>query len=361
MLYLFQYICIMFILAGEALKMTGHNHSWQNAIIKTVFVICTAACSLPSQHAEEAKADPSQSTAVQPAYILPTAVQNFYLDGRASERCSTIDGQGTTSSSVTETVEEIRTTLGRFPLGHAAVLDLRRSGTILCFESSGIPDIATGAQRNAEYRRDLNMLRSTDSDPWRVIHEWKHKWDDIDFNSFHYSPRSAILALRFAEAGAYSFEVMSRQEARSYGVAVSPYPSGSPLDQVERAYVETLSRGGTKEQAWRSAFETTFNNGMLSGYTETVLSAYERAVNYAPLRQSPNFARTSVSDEGLITYALPPGWTLESFRRTGSTAVSSDFHYSGNTLNQEERLQTLERALENKAPQRQTAPPIPHN
>lgn len=341
--------------------MTGHNHFWQNAIISTVFAVCTAACSVPSPRAEEPKADPPQSTAVQPAYILPMAVQNFYLDGRASERCSTIDGQGTTSSTVIETVEEIRTTLGRFPLGHAAVLDLRQSGTILCFESSAIPDSATGAQRNAEYRRDLNMLRSTDSDPWRVMHEWKHKSDDINFNNFHYTPRSAILALRFAEAGAYSFEVMSRQEARSYGVAVNPYPSGSPLDQVERAYVETLSRGGTKEQAWRSAFETTFNNGMLNGYTENVLSAYEQAVNYAPLSQDPNFARTSVSDEGLITYALPPGWTLESFRRTGSAGISSDLRYTGNTLNQEERLQTLERGLESKAIQRQTAPPMPRN
>ncbi len=339
--------------------MTQHSPHFRSVLLSTVFALCTA-CSESAPHAQGFPADPPQSPAAQTVYTLPAAVQNFYLDGQAAQRCSTIDGEGTTSSTVARTVKEISTTLSRFPLGHAAVLDLQKSGTILCFESSSIPDMAPGVERHAEYRRDLNMLRLTDADPWRVIHEWKHKNDDINFNNFFYTPRSAILVLRFAEAGAYTYEVMARNEARSYGVQVGPYPAGQ-LEQLERVYTEALTRGGTKEQAWRAAFETSFNNGMLGSYTENVLGAYEQAISYTPISQNPNFARTTVSNDGLITIALPPGWGLEAFRRTGTADVSRDIRYVGNTLSQEERLQSLERGLEKKAPPALTPPLSPHN
>ncbi len=341
--------------------MTQHSSYLRNVFLSTVFAVSSVACSGPAPSAQEIINEPPSSPAVQTVYSLPAAVQNFYMDGQAAQRCATIDGQGTTSPIVADSVREISTTLNRFPLGHAAVLDLKKSGTVLCFESGPIADNVQGVVRHAEYLRERNMFRVTDADPWQVMHEWKHKKDDINFNNFFYTPRSAVLMLRFSEAGAYTFEAMARHEAQTYGVSVPPYPAGSHINQVERAYAATLGRGGTKEQAWRAAFDTTFNIGMLSGYTDHVLGAYQQAVTFAPISQNPNFAKTVVSDEALIKVALPPGWGVEAFRRTGNSEVTKDLTYVGNNLSQEEQLQNLERTLEKKPEPAPAVLPSPVN
>ncbi|MCB1839623.1 MAG: hypothetical protein KDI61_05105 [Alphaproteobacteria bacterium] len=317
---------------------------WRTVLLSSVFAVGMTACAFTHSYAQEPPSPPV-GTVQQDSYRLPAAVQNFYLDGSAAQHCATVDGRGTTSTDVQRDARILRTTLNLFPMGHAAVIDLEQSGTVLCFENQTFSDASGTVVRNAEFRREMNMFRLTRPDVGQIMHEWKHKHDDIDFNSFEYTPRSAIMLLRVAEGGAYAYEVMARYEARRQGIFVPNYPEHSFLAKIENAFHDTLRNGGTIEEAWRSAFDASFNSSVADSYTDNVLAAYEQASNLPGYRLRDGFASVNVTDDVLMRVALPPGWGTETFTRTGSSTLLTNAFYNGTQLRQQVRLERLETEL----------------
>lgn len=279
---------------------------------------------------------------------LPASVHRFYSDGQASLRCGLISGEGTQSPNVQEQVNVIRTTLTRFPAGARIVSDLKTSGTALCFEGSHIGDANVTETREAEYRRDQNLMRFSQVDLPKIIHEWKHKNDNLDFNGFTLKPRDAAILYRVSECGAYAFEAMTVFDAAQAGVILSSGVDPTHIENnSQKLYAQSILSGQGQEKAWRNTFDECFNYSLKHVYSAAIINAYSKAVDYPPLRNNPNFGRATISNEELMRVALPPGWSIEVFDRTGGNKILSNNRYSDFLSFQELQLRDLQIKIDN--------------
>ena len=269
----------------------------------------------------------SGAAAQAPAHVEDRPLANIYLEDGSQGQCTLIDGRGAQTEAARKSAEVIRANLQRFPLGAAAVTDLQDSNTTLCFSGDVITSRETGLGHSAEYKHRLNAILLTGTDEGHFMHEWKHKHDGVDFDSFKMSPFSAVLTLRFAEAGAYAFEAMARHEAKEKGVEIDAPSRGSLMARLVDVYDETLSGGGTQEQAWRNAFDASFEYNLKHVQTGSVLRAYRQAMDIPEIRNQEGFAGTVVTPEFLKKVALPPGWDTGTFDRTGSGLILGDERY----------------------------------
>ncbi len=275
---------------------------------------------------------------------LPAGVVHFYRPNNAYQYCTFIDGSTESSGDVLAKADSLRTTLERFPIGQTIVRDLDGSETVLCFEDGPIPG-NNGFSRDAEYRYDQDMMRFGILDAGDAVHEWKHKHDSINFNTFHYTPEAASLLLRFTECGAFAYEVMADNEAAAYGVQLSPEDESDIKTRMDNEFKRALANGEGIEQAWRNAFDSCFEHGLMSVFSGSVISAYEQAIEIDRFRRDPEFGSQGVSEEFLIQVALPPGWDASVFDQTGTTNIYGNIDYTGHSRNQFDRLEDLHERL----------------
>ena len=265
--------------------------------------------------------------------------------GEKSEYCTYIDGGGEIPDRISKKLTIIQTKLNRFPSGQTIYDDMEESDTILCFDDEKIKGQNIDKTRKAEYQREKNLMRlvTSETDVSDIVHEWKHKYDDIDFNSFKYNPHSATMLLRFAECGAYTFEAKTQYETKKYGVNINSADNDNNFEKrVSGVYEKTIKAGGSQEQAWRNGFDECFSIVMKDDiYTDIVLTAYEKALNNSYIRSNPNFAKTGITEEFLIHVALPPGWSVEAFSQTGESDILSNAKYAGYDRDDFERLQKI--------------------
>lgn len=304
----------------------------RTGLLCTVFAL-TTSCSLytPTGAAQES---PSNS------------VHNYYLDDGRTADCVLIDGRGADSRRVSRAIGEMRSTLTRFPLGLAAVTDMDSSRTAICYTDGGMRDTVNGVTHDAEYKHRSNLILFSGNDPGHLMHEWKHKHDGIDFDSFEMTPYHAVLTLRFAEAGAYAFEAMARHDARVSGASLPAPAAGSMMNELVNIYDNTLTRGGTQEQAWRNTFDATFRYNLKDIQTNNVLSAYQQAIALPEIRNREGFAQKTVSQNFLMQVALPPGWDVGVFERTGGNLVLGDVRYVTYQVQDAERLRGIQAELD---------------
>ncbi len=304
----------------------------RTGLLCTVFAL-TTSCSLytPTGAAQEAPSNP---------------VHNYYLDDGRTADCVLIDGRGADSRGVSKAIGEMRSTLTRFPLGLAAVADLDSSRTAICYTEGAMRDQRAGVEHDAEYKHRNNLILFSGNDPGHLMHEWKHKYDGIDFDSFEMTPYHAVLTLRFAEAGAYAFEAMARHEARLNGARLPAPATGSMMDELVNIYDNTLTRGGTQEQAWRNAFDATFRYNLKDIQTSNVLSAYDQAIGIPEIRNREGFGQKTVSQNFLMQVALPPGWDAGVFARTGGDLILGDSRYVTYQPQDAERLRGIQAELD---------------
>lgn len=305
----------------------------RTGLLCTVFAV-TSACSF----------FPPSSTAQQTDGA--NAVHNHYLDDGRTADCVLIDGRGADSRAVSRSIAQMRSTLTRFPLGLAAVADLDSSGTAICYTDGGLRDPVNGVAHDAEYKHRSNLILFSGNDPGHLLHEWKHKLDGIDFDSFEMTPYHAVLTLRFAEAGAYAFEAMARHEARVNGAGLPVPAAGSMMDELVNIYDNTLTRGGTQEQAWRNAFDATFRYNLKDIQTSNVLNAYGQAIAIPEIRNRDGFGQKTVSQNFLMQVALPPGWDSGVFARTGGDLILGDARYVTYQPQDAERLRGIQAELD---------------
>lgn len=276
----------------------------------------------------------------------PDNYRNYYLDDGGQAECVAIDGRGAQTKRGADAAQATRSTLMRFPLGLAAVTYLDTSGTSLCFTNGGFSSAQTGNVHEAEYKHRQNLILYSGNDAGHLMHEWKHKYDGVDFDSFEMTPYSAVMTLRFAEAGAYAFEAMARSEARENGVTLPRPARGSMMERLVNIYDSTLSGGGGKEQAWRNAFDATFDYTLKDVQAGTVISAYEQALDFPEIRARQGFARRTVTQDYLKGVALPPGWDTGVFDRTGGGQVFGDARYITYREDHRAQMENLQGRLE---------------
>ena len=333
-----------------------NSSSRRNIILSMVFAVgAVVAGSSYSQESSETHAQDIPETnahqSTEPVKVvqrsdLPSGVVNFYRPNDAYDYCTFIDGSTNSSEDVLDKADSLRTTLERFPIGQSVVRDLDSSKTTLCFEDGPIPG-SNGLSRDAEYRFDQDMMRFGILDAGDAVHEWKHKHDSIDFNTFHYTPETASLLLRFTECGAFAYEVMADNEAAKYGVQLSPVDESSIKMQMDERFKRALADGESEEQAWRDSFEECYDHGLMNVFSGSVISAYEQAINISRYRRDPEFGSKDVSEEFLMQVALPPGWDISVFEETGDANIYGNINYTRYSRDQYERLEDLREELSN--------------
>lgn len=250
-----------------------------------------------------------------------TLQRNYYLDDGSTAPCASLDGRLSVPDSIKGKVENLRASLSRFSIGKIVIDDIDRSQTALCFAPGAFRNATSGQMNNAEYKHRDDLFILSGTDVGEFAHEWKHKHDGVDYDSFEMDPRSAALSLRFSEAGAYAYEVMARHDAGLNGVSVQALPEGGMVAKMEEVYQSSLARGDNQEQAWRKTFDSYFSFNHKHDVTGIIMGAYRQALDYPEITGKTGFASRSVGSGYLKALAVPPGWDQWVFDRTGGGDV----------------------------------------